>query len=142
MGVVHDHPFVFEVVDDTPFALPPLRAAPAAEDWLRDKVARDCEIGRLRKVVRGQEKDPTFVSNMILVPKKGAWREVANLVQANTRLASPVHPIPDCMAILNALSGSSVITTLDIKSGFHNIPIPEELQRFCGLITREGVYVS
>ena len=105
----------------------PLRAAPAAEDWLRDKVARDCEIGRLRRIVRGRERDPTFVSNMILVPKQDHWREVANLVQANTRIARPVHPLPDCMTILNALSGSSVFTTLDIKSGFHNVPIPEEL---------------
>ena len=31
---------------------------------------------------------------------------------------------------------------LDIKSGFHNIPIPPELQPYCGLITHEGVYVS
>ena len=79
---------------------------------------------------------------MILVPKKEAWREVANLVQANTRIASAAHPIPDCMTILSALAGCGVMTTLDIKSGFHNIPIPPELQRYCGLVTREGIFVS
>ena len=33
------------------------------------------------------------------------------------------------------------MTALDIKSGFHNIPIPRELQPYCGLVTGEGVYV-
>ena len=127
MGVVHEHPFVFEVEDPTPFAQVPMQAAPAVEDWLRDKVARDCKIGRLHRIVRGRERDPTFVSNMILVPKWDHWREVANLVQANMRIAHPVHPLPDFMTILNALSGSSMITTLDIKPVFHNVPILEEL---------------
>ena len=34
------------------------------------------------------------------------------------------------------------MTALDIKSDFHNIPIPQELQPYCGLVTRELVYVS
>ena len=70
MGVVHEHPFMFEVVDPTPFAQVPMQAAPAVEDWLWDKVARDCKIGHLCRIVRGKERDPTFVSNMILVPKQ------------------------------------------------------------------------
>ena len=118
---------MFEVVDPTPFAQVPMQAAPAVKDWLRDKVARNCEIGRLCQIVRGRERDPTFVSNMILVPKRDHWREVANLLQANSHIAHPVHLLPNCMTILNALSGSSVITALDIKSGFHNAPIREEL---------------
>ena len=55
MGVMHEHPLVFEVVDPTPFVQVPLWTTPVAEDWLREKVTRDCEIGCLGKVVRGQE---------------------------------------------------------------------------------------
>ena len=33
------------------------------------------------------------------------------------------------------------MTVLDIKSGFHNVPTPRELQPYCGLVTGEGVYV-
>lgn len=93
-------------------------------------------------MLRGKEDDPTFVSNLLLVPKKDAWREVANLVTVNTRIGQAVHPVPDCMTVLNELQGSTVLTALDIKSGFHNIPIPPELQRYCGLVTGEGVFVS
>ena len=46
------------------------------------------------------------------------------------------------MTILKTLSGSSIITTLDIKSGFYNMPIPEELQQYCGLVTWEGFFIS
>ena len=100
MGVVHDHPFVFTVQDPTPFVQRPLPAPPQAAEWLRQKFERDCEIGRLRRMRRGCEPDPTFVSNVVLVPKKGAWRECANLVQANGRIKPAVHPVPDCMAVL------------------------------------------
>ena len=55
MEVMHQHPFVFEVVDPTPFTQAPLSGAPVAKDWLREKVAWDCEIGCLHKVVRRQE---------------------------------------------------------------------------------------
>ena len=64
---------------------------------------------------------------MILIPKKDAWHEVANLVQTDNRIASAAHPIPDCMTILSVLAGYGVVTTLNIKSGFHNIPILPEL---------------
>ena len=73
---------------------------PEAAEWLRQKFERDCEIGRLRRVKRGHEPDPTFVFNVVLVPKKGAWRECANLVQANGRIKPAVHPVPDCIAVL------------------------------------------
>ena len=81
----------------------------------------------MRRVERGKEPDPVFTSNVVLVPKRDAWRECANLVAVNTRIAPAVHPVPDCQATLGALQGSCVLTALDIKSGFHNIPIPAEL---------------
>ena len=79
---------------------------------------------------------------MVLVPKKAAWQECANLVAVNIHIAPAIHPVPDCQVTLGALQGSCIMTALDIKSGFHNIPIPWELQPYCGLVTREGVYVS
>ena len=83
-----------------------------------------------------------FTSNVVLVPKKDAWRECANLVVVNTCIAPTIHPVTNCQAKLGALQGSCIITVLDIKSGFHNIPIPKELQPYCGLVTGEGVCVS
>ena len=54
-GVMQEHLFVFVVVDLTPFMQVTLRVMPVAEDWLQEKVIRDCEIGCLCKVVRGRE---------------------------------------------------------------------------------------
>ena len=81
------------------------------------------------------------MSSVVLVPKRDSWRECANLVQANGRIKHAVHPVPDCATVLQQLTGS-IMTTLDITSGFHNIPIPKHLQQFCGLVTHEGIYVS
>ena len=33
-------------------------------------------------------------------------------------------------------------TALDIKAGFHNIPIYAPLQKYCGLATQDGVHVA
>ena len=72
MWVVHKHPFHFEVLDPTPLAQKPLHYPAKGGEWLSQKFARDCKIGRLRHVRRGREPDPTFTSNVVLVPKKGA----------------------------------------------------------------------
>ena len=34
------------------------------------------------------------------------------------------------------------MSALDIKAGFHNIPIAGHLQRYCGLATQDGVFVA
>ena len=88
---------------------------------------------------RGREPDLTFTSNVVLVLKKGILWECANLVVVNTRIAPAIHPVPDCQVTLGALHSSCIMTALDIKSSFHNIPIPWELQPYCGLVIREGV---
>ena len=139
MRVVHDHLFHFEVLDPNPLVQKPLHYHASGEEWLRQKFAQNCEIGRLRHVQRGREADPVFTTNMVLVPKKGAWQEFADLVVVNTCIAPAIYPVPDCQVTLGALHSSCIMTALDIKSSFHNIPIPWELQPYCGLVIREGV---
>jgi hypothetical protein len=34
-----------------------------------------------------------------------------------------------------------VFSALDIKAGFHNIPLEEESKRYCGVITQDGIWV-
>ena len=48
MGVVHDHPFHFKVLHPTPLAHKPLHYPASGGEWLCQKFAQDCKIGRLR----------------------------------------------------------------------------------------------
>jgi hypothetical protein len=43
--------------------------------------------------------------------------------------------MPDVNDILDRLSEAKIFTTLDLKAGFHNIPLPEEASDLTTFIT-------
>jgi len=50
------------------------------------------------------------------------------------------YPLPLIDNYLNALSGSSWFSTLDLRSGYHNIPIAEDDRVKSAFITRSGCF--
>lgn len=36
---------------------------------------------------------------------------------------------------------STIFSALDLKAGFHNVPLEEGSKQYCGIITQDGVYV-
>lgn len=61
-------------------------------------------------------------------------------MEANTRIATTHHPVPDCTTILNELEGATCFSALDIKAGFNNLPIAEECRNHIGVITQDGLF--
>ena len=59
----------------------------------------------------------------------------------NHRTDPPVHPLPTCQDVIDSIGNSTVFSALDIKAGFHNIPLEEESKRYCGVITQDGTWV-
>jgi hypothetical protein len=43
--------------------------------------------------------------------------------------------------VVDAIGNSTVFSALDIKAGFHNIPLEEDSKRYCGIITQDGIWV-
>ena len=79
-----------------------------------------------------------FIETFVLV-KNGQsaqdYHACANLVRTNTRLAPSGHPPAKSAATLDVLQGSKVFSALDMKAGFHNIPVPAHLQKYTGVVT-------
>lgn len=48
--------------------------------------------------------------------------------------------MPDVVDVLDKLSAASYFSALDLKAGFHNIPISEESQKYTMFITQDGLY--
>ena len=101
-----------------------------------------CDKGVVRKLQVG-EPEPLFVSNIVLV--RGAqsgqdYRACANLVEVNARTRPPAHPIPDCRQVIDATHRSTFFSPLDLKAGFHNIPIYQPHRTYAGIITQDGIY--
>ena len=64
---------------------------------------------------------------LVVVPKKnGDIRLTVDYRKLNSITERPVFPMPDTRALLDTLSGSAYFTTLDLSSGYYNIPMKEE----------------
>ena len=96
------------------------------------------------KPVTRADKDPVFVSSVVLV-RDGRlgqkFRLAPNLAEVNSRVKLPAQPIPDCQCMLDHLQDAKLLSTLDIKAAFNNIPLPTSLEKYCRIVTEHSLYV-
>ena len=82
-----------------------------------------------------------WASNIVLVKKKdGTLRFCVDYRRLNSVTKQDSYPLPLIDNCLNALSGSSWYSTLDLRSGYYNIPIAEKDRDKSAFITRSGCY--
>jgi transposase InsO family protein len=66
------------------------------------------------------------------------WRIVVDYRKLNQATVDEVYPIPQIVEILDQLSHSKYFTTLDLASGFHQIPMSEEDSEKTAFTTPNG----
>ena len=82
-----------------------------------------------------------WASNVVLVRKKdGSLRFCVDYRKLNAITTKDSYPLPLIDNCLNALSGSSWFSTLDLRSGYYNIPIAEEDRDKSAFVTRSGCF--
>ena len=80
-----------------------------------------------------------WASNVVLVRKKnGQFRFCVDYRGVNSVTYQDSYPLPHIETCLNSLDGSSWFSTLDLRSGYHNIPIYEQDRDKTAFITRRG----
>ena len=63
---------------------------------------------------------------LVVVPKKnGDIRLTVDYRKLNAITKRPIFPIPDTRQLLDTLHGSAYFSTLDLSSGFYNVPMHE-----------------
>ena len=138
VGYVEAFPFKIDVTDlSTPIREKPIAYDSDARAWLKDYMAELCAKGVVRKLQVG-ESDPLFLSNIVLVRGQQSgqdYRACANLVAVNARTRPPAYPIPDCRQVVDATARSRFFYPIDLKAGFHNIPIFPPHRTYAGIIT-------
>jgi len=82
-----------------------------------------------------------WASNVVLVKKKdGSLRFCVDYRRLNSITYKDSYPLPLIDNCLNALSDSSWYSTLDLRSGYYNIPIAESDRDKSAFITRQGCF--
>ena len=82
-----------------------------------------------------------WASNVVMVRKKdGAYRLCVDYRALNAVTYKDTYPLPHIDTCLNSMDGSSWFSTLDLRSGYHNIPIREQDRDKTAFITRRGCF--
>ena len=82
-----------------------------------------------------------WASNVVLVQRKdGQYRFCVDYRAANSCTYKDAYPLPNIGICLDSLNGASWFSTLDLRAGYHNIPIEESSRDVTAFITRRGIW--
>lgn len=130
-GFVHR----IRLTDERPFRLPYRRVPPAHYQKLRQVLSEMEEQGIIRKSVS------EYASPLVLVWKKdGGLRVCTDFRWLNARTMKDAHPLPHQSDCLVALGGNTLFSTMDLTSGFYNIPMAEEDKKYTAFTTPVGLH--
>lgn len=84
-----------------------------------------------------------FNSPILLVPKKSStgdkkWRLVVDFRQLNKTILPDKFPLPRIDEILDNLGRAKYFSTLDLMSGFHQIPLEEQSKKYTAFSSNTG----
>jgi len=80
-------------------------------------------------------------SNIVVVRRKdGRLRLCVDYRAVNARTYHDSYPLPNIKAPFDALSGSSWYCTLDLRAGYHNVPVALEVRDKTQFVTRRGTW--
>lgn len=114
--ISHDIP----LVDDTPVTQRYRRIPPSEYEVVKEHIN-----GLLsRQVIR--ESSSPYASPIVLVRKKdGSIHMCVDYRQLNSKTRRDAFPLPRIEESLDALSGACWFSTLDLASGYHQVPVTE-----------------
>ena len=58
----------------------------------------------------------------------------------NKKTISDSYPTPDLQASIRRVADSKYFSALDLKAGYHNLPVAPSAKKYTGFITQDGVY--
>ncbi|KAI3375462.1 hypothetical protein L3Q82_003792 [Scortum barcoo] len=134
-GEAKDFVHRIRLTDEKPFRLPYRRVPPVHYQKLRQVLSEMEEQEIIRKSVS------EYASPLVLVWKKdGSLRLCTDFRWLNARTLKDTHPLPHQSDCLAALGGNTYFSTMDLTSGFYNIPMAEEDKKYTAFTTPMGLY--
>ena len=81
-----------------------------------------------------------WVSPLVIVPKKNAGvRVCVDMRMANAAIKRERHPTPTVDDLIHILNGATVFSKLDLRAGYHQIPLAPESRYITTFATHKGL---
>lgn len=121
--------------DERPFRLPCRRVPPSDYQKLKQTLDAMEDKGIIRK------SNSEWASPLVLVWKpSGELRICTDFRWLNQRTEKDAYPLPHQADALASLGGNCFFSTMDLTSGFYNIPIHEDDRKYTACSTPAGLY--
>lgn len=121
--------------DDRPFRLPYRRLSP--EHY--HKLKKTLDEMEEKEIIRKSTSE--YASPLVLVWKKnGDLRICTDFRWLNARTVKDAHPLPHQTDVLAALGGNMFFSTMDLTSGYYNIPLHEEDKKYTAFSSPLGLH--
>ena len=108
----------------------------------QNPIVRDIEQQQVKEMLRDEVIRPstsTWASPVVMVKKKdGSMRYCVDFRKMNDATIKDAHPLPRIDDTLESLHGAQYFTTLDLKSGYWQVPIEEEDKEKTAFRTSSG----
>ena len=121
--------------NNPPVCLRPYRTSP------RNRTEIDRQVNELLTHDLIQPSTSAYASPVVLVQKPDkSFRFCVDYRALNKQVAPDRFPLPLVSDVLDSLSGTAFFTTLDLRSGFWQIPLTEDARSKTAFITHSGLY--
>lgn len=133
IGCVADVEMNINLADNKPVVYRPYRLS----HYERERVRETIDELLQNDII--QESKSDYASPILMVKKKtGEQRLCVDFRALNNKTIKDRFPLPIIEDQISNLSGNSFFTTLDLASGYYQIPMSKESQHLTGFVTPDG----
>ena len=122
-----------ETGDNDPIKIPPHRISPAKLPIVQQEVEDMLKRGVI------QHSNSPYSAPIVLAKKKdGSWRFCVDYRRLNEITVKDAFPIPKIEQTFDALNGAKLFSTLDLASGYWQVPVATEDRHKTAFVTPDG----
>ncbi|KAG1136227.1 hypothetical protein G6F38_012209 [Rhizopus arrhizus] len=114
-----------------PISHRPYRLSPIEAKYLEQEIDKYCKLGVI------SPSNSPWAAPVILVKKKnGEYRMVIDYRKLNAVTKKDSYPLPRIDDLLDTLGKASIFSALDMRAGFHQVPLEEESKELTAFTTK------
>ena len=107
---------------------------------MRKAVAKELMNQEEQGIIEKVEGPTPWVSPLVIIPKKnGEIRLCIDMRRANKAINRERHPSPTVDDLVHNLNGATVFTKLDLRQGYHQVPLLPESRYITTFTTYKGL---